>query len=42
MLLLGGAAFLAFCLLISRIARTSLQRIQESGVEERASKVQEN
>jgi uncharacterized membrane protein YdjX (TVP38/TMEM64 family) len=40
-LLLGGAAFLAFCLLISRIARTSLRRIQESSVEERASKVPE-
>ena len=35
MLLLGGVAFLAFCLLISRIARTSLRRIQESSVEER-------
>jgi uncharacterized membrane protein YdjX (TVP38/TMEM64 family) len=30
MLLFGGAAFLALCLLISRIARTSLRRIQES------------
>jgi uncharacterized membrane protein YdjX (TVP38/TMEM64 family) len=39
--LLGGAAFLAFCLLISRIARTSLRRIQESSVEERGSKVPE-
>jgi uncharacterized membrane protein YdjX (TVP38/TMEM64 family) len=40
-LLLGGAAFLAFCLLITRIARTSLRRIHESSVEERASKVPE-
>lgn len=40
-LLLGGAAFLAFCLLISRIARTSLRRIQESIAEERTSKVRE-
>jgi uncharacterized membrane protein YdjX (TVP38/TMEM64 family) len=39
MLLLGGAAFLAFCLLISRIARTSLRRIQQSSVEETASKI---
>jgi uncharacterized membrane protein YdjX (TVP38/TMEM64 family) len=41
-LLFGGAAFLAFCLLISRIARTSLRRIQESSVEKRESKVPEN
>jgi uncharacterized membrane protein YdjX (TVP38/TMEM64 family) len=34
LLLFGGAAFLAFCLLISRIARTSLRRIQESSAAE--------
>jgi uncharacterized membrane protein YdjX (TVP38/TMEM64 family) len=33
-LVLGGAAFLALCLLISRIARTSLRRIQESSTAE--------
>jgi uncharacterized membrane protein YdjX (TVP38/TMEM64 family) len=33
LLLLGGAAFLAFCVLISRVARTSLRRIQESSAD---------
>lgn len=37
-LLLGGAAFLGLCLLISRIARTTLRGMQESAPEEDAGK----